>query len=176
MPGTVHIVIEELDVTYAVKDGNGAWWLISAAGTVVEQAENDQTHHTKVLGVQLNHPKPGQAAQALEPSGTQTDEDGNPIPVTVTAADRLSAAVDILEYLEKEGVIGEAASLDVNNMGDIQIWYGDKFQVKLGDSKDLGSKVYMMMATIRSLEQERPYERGVLNITNPSDIYYDSFE
>lgn len=176
LPGTVHIVIEELDVTYAVKDGNGAWWLISAAGTVVEQAENDQTHHTKVLGVQLNHPKPGQPAQALEPSGTQTDEDGNPIPVTVTAADRLSAAVDILEYLEKEGVIGEAASLDVNNMGDIQIWYGDKFQVKLGDSKDLGSKVYMMMATIRSLEQERPYERGVLNITNPSDIYYDSFE
>ena len=176
LPGTVHIVIEELDVTYAVKDENGSWWLISAAGTVVEQAKDDQTHHTKLLGVQLQNPQPGKNAQALEIAGTQTDPDGNPIPVTVTAADRLAAAVDILEYLEKEGVVGQAASVDVNNMGDIQIWYGDKFQVKLGDSKNLGSKIYMMMATIRSLEQERPYERGVLNITDPNDIYYDSFE
>jgi ATP-binding cassette subfamily F protein 3 len=30
--------------------------------------------------------------------------------------------------------------------------------------------------SIRSLEQERPYDRGVLNITDPNDIYFDSFE
>ena len=61
-------------------------------------------------------------------------------------------------------------------MGDIQIWYSDKFQVKLGDHKNLGNKVYMMMASIHSLEQDRPYDRGVLNITDPNDIYFDSFE
>ena len=33
-----------------------------------------------------------------------------------------------------------------------------------------------MEARIRSLEQERPYDRGVLNITDPNDIYFDSFE
>lgn len=176
LPGTVHIVIEELDVTYAVKDEGGLWWLISAAGTVVEQAESDQTHHTKLLGVQLTNPQPGKPAKALETAGTQTDSEGNPIPVTVTAAERLNAAVDILGFLEKEGVVGEASSVDVNNMGDIQIWYEDKFQVKLGDHKDLGNKIYMMMASIRSIQQERPYERGVLNVTDPNDIYYDSFE
>lgn len=176
LPGTVHIVIEELEVTYAVKDESGAWWLISAAGTVVEQAENDQTHHTKILGVQLKDPQIGKAAAALEPSGTQTDPEGNSIPVTVTGADRLATVVDILEFLEKEGVIGEAASIDVNNMGDIQIWYEDKFQVKLGSNKDLGNKIYMMIATIRSFQQDRPYERGVLNVSDPNDIYYDSFE
>lgn len=175
LPGTVHIVIEELDVTYAIKDSNGSWWLMSAEGIVVEELKSD-SHHTKILGVQLQDPKPGAKAKALETATEQTDPEGNPIPVTITAADRLSTVVDILEYLEKEKVVGEADSVDVNNMGDIQIWYGDKYQVKLGDQKNLGSKVYMMMASIRSLEQERPYDRGVLNITDPNDIYFDSFE
>ena len=175
LPGTVHIVIEELDVTYAIKDENSNWWLMSAEGTVVDKQE-EETHHTKILGVQLQNPKAGMTAEALETSGNQTDAEGNPIPVTITAADRLSTVVDILEYLEKEGVVGDAASVDVNNMGDIQIWYGDKYQVKLGDHKNLGSKVYMMMASIRSLEQDRPYDRGVLNITDPNNIHFDSFE
>lgn len=175
LPGTVHIVIEELDVTYAIKDGNGNFWLMSAEGIVVEELKED-SHHTKILGVQVQDPKPGMTAVAMETAGNQTDAEGNPIPVTITAADRLSAVVDILEYLEKEGVVGEAASVDVNNMGDIQIWYGDRFQVKLGDHKNLGNKIYMMMASIHSLEQDRPYDRGVLNITDPNDIYFDSFE
>lgn len=175
LPGTVHIVIEELDVTYAIKNENGNWWLISAEGIVVDELKENSVH-TKILGVQLHSPKPGVKAEALETESNQTDPEGNPIPVTITAADRLSTVVDILEYLEKEGVVGDAASVDVNNMGDIQIWYGDKYQVKLGDHKNMGSKIHMMMASIRSIEQDRPYDRGVLNITDPNDIYFDSFE
>ena len=175
LPGTVHIVIEELDVTYAVKDETSNWWLISSEGIVVDQLK-DETHHTKILGVQLQNPKPGTMAIALESADTQTDAEGNPVPVVITASDRLSAVVDILEYLEKEGVVGEAASVDVNNMGDIQIWYGEKYQVKLGDHKNLGNKVQTMMDCIHSLEENRPYDRGVLNITDPNDIYFDSFE
>ena len=175
LPGTVHIVIEELDVTYSIKDGNGSWWLISAEGIVVERL-NEESHHTKILGVQLNNPKPGMKAEALETSGAQTDEEGNTIPVTITAADRLATVVDILEYMENAGVVGEADSVDVNNMGDIQIWYAEKFQVKLGNHKDLGSKVSRMVESIHKLEVTHPYERGVLNISNPNDIYFDSFE
>lgn len=175
LPGTVHIVIEELDVTYAIKDETSSWWLISSEGIVVDQL-NEESRHTKILGVQLQDPKPGTMAIALESTDTQTDAGGNPIPVTITAADRLSAVVDILEYLEKDGVVGEASSIDVNNMGDIQIWYGEKYQVKLGDHKNLGNKVHTMMECIRSLEENRPYDRGVLNITDPNDIYFDSFE
>lgn len=175
LPGTVHIVIEELDVTYAIKDESSVWWLMSSEGVVVDKQSED-SHHTKILGVQLKNPQPGMQGNAFETAEIQTDEEGNTIPVTITAADRLSAVVDILECLEKEGVVGEAASVDVHNMGDIQIWYGDKFQVKLGDSKNLVSKVYMMMASIRSIEQDRPYDCGVLNVADPNDIYFDSFE
>ena len=87
LPGTVHIVIEELEVTYAIKDGNGSWWLMSAEGIVVEELKGE-SHHTKILGVQLQEPKPGVTAVALETAGDQTDDQGNPVPVTITAADR----------------------------------------------------------------------------------------
>ncbi len=177
LPGTVHIEVEELDVTYGMKDLSEQWWLVSSGGIVVEKMPQDSIQsYGKVLGIHLQNPQPGQKAVAQETGGTQTDENGNPIPVVVTGADRLNTALDILEFLEENGVVGQVASVDVNNMGDIQIWYEDIFQVKLGDNKDLGTKISMMMATIRSLQQNKPYERGVLNIANPNDIYYDSFE
>lgn len=177
LPGTVHIEVEELDVTYGMKDQNEQWWLVSSAGTVLEKMPQDSIRsYGKVLGIHLNNPQPGKKAVAQETGGTQTDENGNTVPVVITGADRLNTALDILEFLEENGVVGQVASVDVNNMGDIQIWYEDIFQVKLGDNKDLGTKISMMMATIRSLQQDKPYERGVLNIANPKDIYYDSFE
>ncbi len=174
LPGTVHIEIEELDVTYAIKDTAEQWWLISAAGTVVDRLAQEG-NHTKILGVQLWEPKAGSPAAVRQSSTLQTDPQGNTIPVTLTAADRLSTVIDILGFLEKEGVVGQAASIDVNNMGDIQIWYGSQFQVKLGNHKELGSKISMMMASIRSLAQERPYEQGVLDVTDPGNVLFQSF-
>ncbi len=177
LPGTVHIEIEELDVTYAVRDQNELWWLVSAAGTVVERlGTQDTANHTKILGVHLMDPQVGKTARALENAGQQTDPEGNTLPVVTTGADRLRTVLDILDFLEKEGVVGQAASVDVNNMGDIQIWYEDLFQVKLGNNKDLGTKISRMMATIRAMQENHPYERGVLNITDPGNIYYDSFQ
>ena len=65
LPNTVKIEIEEVDVTYALKSSDGSWWLMSAAGKVVEQVTDPENiRHTKILGVQLESPKVGQTAIA----------------------------------------------------------------------------------------------------------------
>ena len=139
-------------------------------------AEGAEEGYTKILGVQLASPQAGERAVALESSTAETDADGNPIPVTVTEAQRLQTALNIAEYLEMNGIIGKAASVDVNDLGDIQIWYGQQYQVKLGDETQLSYKISWMR---KAIEQLADYQSGVLDISltvKTDGVIFSSFD
>ena len=181
LPDTVNIYIEELDVAYAVKDSTGTWWLITSDGKVVEQTDAGiAAGHTQVLGVTLESPAKNERAVASEQLPTETDAEGNLIPVTVTGAQRLSAALQILKALEANDIVGEAASVDVSRLEDIILWYGTRYQVNLGDinnsSKTMEYKIACMNDSILQLSD---YQTGVLDIsftTFPDQVGYTPFE
>lgn len=163
LPNTVKIDIVEVDVTYSIKDSNDKWWLVSAEGKVVAEAQlGEEEGFTKLLGTQLENPVIGEMATALEPAPTQTDEAGNPVPPVVTGAKRLEVALDIAGYLETYGMIGQVVSIDVNNMGDIQLWYGQRYQVKLGDDMQLSYKMRCLKSVV---ENSNKYDSGILDIS-----------
>lgn len=163
LPNTVMIEIVEIEVTYAVKDQSGAWWLISSGGKVVEKAAGGaEATHTQLLGVQINAPQVAQQATAKELEQTELDPDGNPIPVVVTQAQKLQTGLEILQHLEANGIIGKAASVDVSDMGNLELWYGQQYQVTLGDSNQLSYKISCMKATIDKMDS---YQSGVLDVS-----------
>lgn len=170
LPGTVMIDVVEVEVTYAAKAADGTWWLLSAEGRVIEQAAQEPAG-TGILGVTLDSPAVGQAAVALEQPG-QTEPDGTTNPVTVTEAQRLQTALEIAQYLERNGIIGEASGIDVTNMGDLEIRYGDRFQIKLGDRTQLSYKISCIKGVIGNLHA---YDSGMIDLTDPSAIQYRPF-
>jgi len=162
LPNTVNIHVEEIDVVYAVKS-NGLWWLINSEGKVVEQAsEGVDGNYTKILGVELDNPVAGEMAVPLEEAPTQTDEAGETVPVTVTAAQRFTAILTILDSLERNDVVGEAASVDVTSLSRIELWYGTRYQVNLGDSQNLDYKISYMKAAIDKISE---YQTGKLDVS-----------
>ena len=174
LPDTVYIDIEEVSVTYAVKSEAGSWWLISSEGRVIEKADDSKLdNYTRILGVQLEKPKEGDMAVAYQEAQTATDADGYLIPVTVTAAQQLRTAVDITGFLERNGIIGEIASIDVNDLGNIQLWYGKQYQVELGNDSDLLIKISKLKAALD--QYLNTHDSGVLDITDPSKVVYTSF-
>lgn len=176
LPDTVTIYIEEIEVTYAIKAQDESWWLVSSGGKVIEKAaEGAQEGYTKILGVQLQDPQVSAQAVAKQTSSTQTDPQGDPVPVAVTQAQRLKTALDIAAYLEANGIIGKAASVDVNDLGDIQLWYGQQYQVKLGDDAQLSYKISCLKSTVEGLKD---HDSGVLDIsftTRPDQVIYTPF-
>ena len=172
LPNTVKIEIEEVDVTYALKASDGSWWLMSAAGKIVEQvADPDNIRHTKILGVQLQSPKVGEQAIAWQDPVPPTDEEGNPVPVTVTAAERLNTVITIAGFLEQNRIIGKMASIDVNYLMDIQLWYGNQYQILLGSTEQLGVKIATMKAALSQVD----YDEGILDIHDPNNILFKEF-
>ncbi|MBO5891383.1 MAG: FtsQ-type POTRA domain-containing protein [Oscillospiraceae bacterium] len=174
LPGTVYIEITEVEVGYAVSDANGTWWLISAGGKVLQQlSSGENSGYTNVLGFKLEKPVIGSQAVALEEEQPTTDEAGNTIPVAVTAEKRLSTAMNILQYLEQNGIIGEAAFVDVTDLSNISMQYGSRYQVLLGNDTQLSYKISILKAAAAKVSEDYPYSTGTLNLSDPNNIRFD---
>lgn len=179
LPNTVNIYIEEYDVVYAARAADGTWWLLRSDGVIVEQTDvASASDYTKLIGIELESPWVGEQAAASEtaqapettnePSGS-TDESSVPedateavSPVAVTGQQRLETALNILQYLEDNDIIGDAASVDVTDLSDIQLWYGEQYQVKLGGTDRLEYKIEYMKDAIDQLED---YQSGILDVS-----------
>lgn len=160
LPDTVVIQITELEVVYALQDQEDNWWLMSAGGKLVESCpEAVAQSHTKILGFRLASPEVGKQAVAYEVP-QEPDAEGNTVPVTVYARDRLETAIAILQNLEREGFVGTMTSVDVSNLSDIRMWYGSRFEMLLGDSQNLPKKID---ALSQALDLKEDYETGVLD-------------
>ena len=166
LPDTVIIYIEELEVAYAAKCSNGIWWLITSEGRVVEQIDDVRAEsYTKIEGITLDNPVVNESAVALEdsPQGVDPSQSTEETQVvTVTNAQRLSAALTILQALENNGIVGEAASVNVTNLNAIVLWYGTRFQVNLGDISNVDVKIAWMNTAIGQLSE---YDRGILDVS-----------
>ena len=168
---TVNIYIEEYDVSYAIQTMDETWWLITSGGKVVEQIDGGTAgKYTKIKGFYLDMPEPGMPAKALETvqlvdEETQdvqlADESTTPVVVTTGAA-QLQAAMQILNALERNDIVGEVASVDVGTLTDIVLWYGTRYQVNLGDTNDIEKKISYMKQAVAQLSD---YQIGVLDVS-----------
>ena len=175
LPDTVNIHIEELEVVYGAQDAADGWWLLSCDGRVVEQTTESKARETTILkGFRLDTPKAGESAVVQEPD----QPSGTEAPVLITDQERLEAALSVLTQLERNQILGEAASVDVTDPANIQLWYKDDYQVLLGDPDRMDEKIIMMNRVIQQHNQEGGYQSGVLDITlttTPDGVGYTPF-
>lgn len=184
MPDTVNIEITELAVTYAIQEDGGDWWLMDADGKLLEPiATIDSKFCTQVLGITVTEPQAGQQAVATEPEAEtilETNTEGEStevtLPVTVLGREKLDAALTILQCLEDNGILGQMASVNVTDMGNIELWYGDRYQILMGDAGQISRKVRSFTLAI---DQMSEYQTGILDVSFtiwPDQVGYTSFD
>lgn len=176
LPNTVIIDIDELDVVYAIASSDGTWYLMSSHGKVVAQTDGGTAaNYTKVKGVTLNDPIIGNQAVAYE-EGSQfvEGEDGETqetqaeleLMTVVTNAAKLSTGLTILQALERNGVVGEVASIDVTDLDHIWLYYGTRYDVNLGSSNDQEHNMdYKIAAMTAAIGELADYETGELDVS-----------
>ena len=170
LPDTVNIYIKEFDVAYAIKSSSGEWWLMTSGGKVIDKIDSGTANsYTKVLGVEIENPTVGSQAKAVEqliPITQETTANGETVstePVfTITGADRLKAALLILDALELNDIVGEAANINVQSLNSLELMYGTRYQVKLGDSGDMEKKIAWMK---QAIAQQNEYQSGILDVS-----------
>ena len=111
-----------------------------------------------------------------------TDAEGETLVSVVTAADRLNTALTIISCLEDNGIIGEVASVNVADLGNLELWYGQRFQVMLGDTMDINYKIKCLKSVVKGNDEQnslKEYDSGILDISftiKENQVIYDPFE
>ena len=160
LPNTVNIMIEEADVGYVVKADDGSLWLMSASGKILEKTTATKSAGLTVInGVELDTPV-GEQAQPSDVGSR--DIFGETIPMVVTGQQRLDTLLEILQNLELNGVIDNVVSIEMTDFNNLELWYGDQFQVKLGDGDRIAKKIEAMA---KAIEQMSQYDNGVLDVS-----------
>lgn len=176
LPGTVKIHIEELDVVYSAQDTQNNWWLITCDGRIVEKTDAAKAVKNTVLtGFQLENPEAGKSAVAAEPDPGVTNGEGETAKPDVSNERRLKTALSIAYQLELNEILGTAASINVSDMTDIELWYGTQYQVLLGGEGQLEEKLATMKAAINQMDSR---ESGIMDLTFtavPDGLKYTPF-
>ena len=172
LPNTVNIYIEEQDVLYAIRDTGNRLWLITNEGTVVDTTNTGEAGmYPNILGVQLYKPVQSQQAVAAEEESSDvpvaTTEDGEPVeaPVTIFGEDRLNASMEILQYFEKYKMIDKIVSVDVTDMGNIMVTYGQQYTINLGNKTELAVKVELAAKGIAKLDEQYNNPVGEIDVS-----------
>ena len=159
LPGTVEIQITELQVTYSIEDESGAWWLISADGRAVEQVSLDKAlGYTRVEGLAIRTPQPGQQVQALPGQIIDPDE-GTAVEQDQSDADQqLAALISVMTALEQNRIIGQIALIDLTDINGIRLEYPQLLTVRLGDDTQLAHKIEFLAAAVEELADRQSGE------------------
>lgn len=167
LPNVVHIEVVESEVVYAVQENTSAWWLVNSSGKVLDRVPaGSEGKFTKLIGVQIQSPVPGNAAAAYENGSSVTPE-----------AQRLQIALNIVQYLEQNQIVGTAASVDVSDMSNLNFWYGKQYHVKLGNDENLLYKVSYFKGYLDRPKAD-PNESGELDLSftaSPDQGFFNSF-
>lgn len=176
LPDTVNIYVEEYDVVYAIESSEGKWWLMTSSGRMGEQIDSVAANgYTKVLGVKVESPVEGGQAKAVEDmiavpqatspageSGQNEATEATEAQFIATGAEKLRAALLILDALELNDIVGEASSINVQSLTNLELMYGTRYLVKLGSADDMEKKITTMKQAIAQLNE---YQTGILDVS-----------
>lgn len=172
LPNTVNIYIEEQDIMYAIRDTGNRLWLITNEGIVVDTTNTgDAGSYPSILGVQLYKPVQSQKAIAADEEAPnapiETNEDGEPLdtPVTIFGEDRLNAALELLQYFEKHQIIHKIVSVDVTDMGNIKVTYGQQYTINFGNKTELAYKTELVAKGIAKLDDQYNEPTGEIDVS-----------
>ena len=181
LPDMVNIEITELEVVYAVEDGNSAWWLLDKTGRIVDKTDAAAAKsYTRLIGVKIQDAVIGQQAVAYEPEGEEGDEtETGPTVATaiqMSPSQLLNTGIRIFAALESNGVMGTVDSVDVSDTTALTLMYEERYEVTLGDDTRLEYKIGAMKSSIQEMGQ---YQSGYLDVSFtiwPDKVGYRPFD
>ena len=159
LPGSVNIIIEESPVAYALQAADGSWWMMTSDGRVAEQTDAMSAQKTTtVKGVVLRDPVAGEQARAYE----------QPEQTAATGADRLDAALRLIQLLEANEILGKMYCVDVSNLQQLQMWYENQYRIRLGSLQEMDTKIATVKAAIPKIGT---YQTGIMELVKDGETW-----
>lgn len=159
LPGTVVISFTEFDVSYAIQDEHGGWWLMSREGRILEATdETEAKTHLYVTGMPIQVPQVGDSIQPASTDGADLSE----------IAAKQTVVREIIPALEGTDFVKQIDRIDVSTSYDLTLWWtADRYQIRLGTTENLSYKLQFLQATLENTEVQ--HRSGIIDLTFQED-------
>lgn len=135
-------IIERTPAAFVIADDNR--WLIDKKGYILERIGNDEVVKVpKITGVEVVTPRAG--GELILKNEAQL------LPLR-----------EVLNSLSTAGMTGNTTRIEIAKLYDINIIYGERFLVSLGDTTELPRKIEMLKAVIGELAE---FDKGTINVS-----------
>lgn len=156
LPDTLIITITEDNVTFAMQDEAGQYYLITAYGKATQQVESyEASEHIQIKELTIATPTIGEQITVTE------DESGS----ASAKLDALQAVLTALELPENVELLKSVSYISLPAAYDIQLQYGSQYTVKLGNLDDMEYKLAALRETLKKLAD---YQTGTIDISEGS--------
>ncbi|MBQ6160255.1 MAG: FtsQ-type POTRA domain-containing protein [Oscillospiraceae bacterium] len=157
-PGTVVITVSEFEVTYGIQDETGGWWLMSREGRILEAASEQAVRsHLVVTGMPIQVPQPGDWLKPSAADGADLSE----------IAAKQKVILELIPALEQTPFAKEIVRVDVSTSYDLTLWYGTRYEIRLGTVEELDYKLRFLEAALEEKEIQR--RSGTIDLTFNED-------
>ncbi len=135
-------ITDRIPAAYIMSDGNR--WLIDKNAYILEMLpETAEIKVPKVTGAEMVTPHAGSV-------------------LVLKNEDQLPVLREVLTALCGTELIGNVARVEIDKLYSINIVYGDRFLVGLGDTTELSRKIRMLKAVISELAD---FDKGTINVS-----------
>ncbi len=142
LPNTVIVTVTEQEPNYVVCDEAGECYLITAKGIAVRAVSQQEAKaYTLVKDMTVKPPVMGEKVECV---GIQ-----------------FSLLTTVLQELEAAELVREISSVSLLSSTQISLWYGDRFEVTLGNTARLDYKLEYLKAVIAA---EESYVTGTIDL------------
>lgn len=145
LPDTLEITVVETEAV-AYFEANGAYWLTDGTGKLLERTIEHPYGLIRIDGVKPSLPVEGSIVDLGEESEL-----------------RLRTYSDTLAALEKAGMLGEVASIDIGGLYDVQIECFGRFRVDFGAPEELDYKIEYLREIIDT--KLSPTQKGSIDLS-----------
>lgn len=135
-------ITERVAAAYVVSDGNR--WLIDNNAHILERIAHDaEVKVPKISGCEVMTPFAGS-------------------PLILKNQDQLPVLREVLTSLRHTGMTENISRIEIDKLYDINLVYGDRFLIVLGDASELAKKIEMLRAVIGQLND---FDKGTINVS-----------
>lgn len=147
MPGTVRFEIQECTAAFMAESEFSVRWLLSDSGKLLEEVEETdeeaESGYPVIVGTKLVLPVAGDMA-AFDDSAKGT------------------LAMELMDQVLTAGLGGTVTELDVSDLQNVVLRYGDRLEVNLGDGSDGAYKLKYLQTVLPELGETA---RGILDLS-----------
>lgn len=146
LPNTLVLTVSEYAVSYAVRDENGQYYLMTAGGKLTRTlSQSEAESYIRIDSPQIKSAAVGATAQ---PAGDE--------------AQSLSTLTELLTQLEAAELTRQITAVRAENAFSLEVDYGTQYLVKLGSTERLAYKLEYLKKVVSQLES---YRSGTIDLS-----------